>query len=192
MGVNPFLGMVMNFLRPQQSIPRTEPETPLEQVNAAVTRENQQNLNLQQQQLHAAVEPESVKPAAAVVVSGNQEISNQELLAMAQKRAEGNPEFHAALMKASIPDDGIKIGISKDTIQKVLTFLQPLLADFRGNLDRFLTKPLDQSLPEYLKKIEPLLGTVIPHIESYITTLSPTTQKILNPANTQATAPNPS
>jgi hypothetical protein len=93
--------------------------------------------------------------------------------------------------ETAIPDDGIKIGISKETIQKVLTFLQPLLADFRGNLDRFLTKPLDQSLPEYLKKIEPLLGTVIPHIESYITTLSPTTQKILNPANTQATAATP-
>ncbi len=190
MGVNPFLGMVMNFLRPQQSIPRTEPETPLEQVNAAVTRENQQNLNLQQQQLHAAVEPESVKPAA-VVVSGNQEISNQELLAMAQKRAEGNPEFHAALMKASIHDDGIKIGISKDTIQKVLTFVEPLLFDLKGNLEKFLTTPLNKSFPEYLKKIEPLLKIVIPHIESYITTLSPTTQKILNPANTQATAATP-
>lgn len=193
MGVNPLLGMAMKFLRgagaSQPTTPRTEPE--LEQVNAAVTREtNQQNLNLQQQQLHAAVEPESVKPAA-VVVSGNQEISNQELLAMAQKRAEGNPEFHAALMKASIPDDGIKIGISKDTIQKVLTFVEPLLSDFKGNFEKFLTAPLDKSFPEYLKKIEPLLKIVIPTIEKYINKLDPTIQKNLNPANAQATVPTP-
>ncbi len=117
--------------------------------------------------------------------------SEQDLLKQ-QLQLHATVESGPVKPKTAIPDDGIKIGISQETIQKVLTFLQPLLADFRGNLDRFLTKPLDQSLPEYLKKIEPLLGTVIPHIESYITTLSPTTQKILNPANTQATAPNPS
>lgn len=194
MGVNPFLGMVMNFLRPQQSIPRTEPETPLEQVNAAVTRENQQNLNLQQQQLHAAVEPESVKPAAAVVVSGNQEISNQELLAMAQKRAEGNPEFHAALMKASIPDDGIKIGISKETIQKVLTFIEPFLRDVKGNLDKLLSKPFDKPTTgiELMEKFFsiPLARKILDATGNYMGELS-SKAAVLHPEQTQATAATP-
>jgi hypothetical protein len=200
MGLGPLFNLAAKFLggagaSPQPAtIQKTEveqkPATALEQVNAAVITPPEQ-LNLQQQ-LHAATEPD---PAKAVVVSKDQGFSNQELLEIAQKRAKEDPNFHAALMKASIPNHGVKIEISSGTIQKVLTFLQqPSL--LKDKFENFLTTPMDKSLTEsfgqYLKRIEPLLKIATPRIENYLTKLDDLRkQKISNPANTQAPTSNP-
>ena len=200
MGLGPLFNLAAKFLggagaSPQPAnIKMTEAEqkstTPIEQVNAALPK-NQEDLNLQQQ-LHAATEPD---PAKAVVVSKDQGFSNQELLEIAEKRAKEDPNFHAALMKASIPNHGVKIEISSGTIQKVLTFLQqPSL--LKDKFENFLTTPMDKSLTEsfgqYLKRIEPLLKIATPRIENYLTKLDDLTkQKISNPADTSNTAPNP-
>lgn len=194
MGLPSIFNLVSKFLIPSSqgatTVQRTEAEaeqkplTSIDRGNAAVTREtNQQEDPNLKQQLHATVEPD---PAKAVVV-----VSNEKLLDMAKE----DPNFHAALMKASIPNHGVKIEISSGTIQKVLTFLQqPSL--LKDKFENFLTTPMDKSLTEsfgqYLKRIEPLLKIATPPIENYLAKLNdPTIQKNLNPANAQATAPNP-
>lgn len=202
MGFGSLLGLAKLFTGAAQqpsTIQRTEveqkPATALGQVNAAVTREtNQQNLNLQQQ-LHATVEPESVKAAEAVVVSHDQKFSNQELPEMAQKRAAGDPVLHAALMKASTPDDGIEVKISKDTIQKLLTFVEPFLHDFKGNFDKFLSKPFDKPTTgiELMEKFFsiPLARKILEATGNYMGELS-SKAAVLHPETTQAAiAPNP-
>ena len=152
------------------------PTTALEQVNAAVSETNPQELN----QLHAA-------PDVNNKISKT-EIPNEELLTEVKERMKKDRNFFAAVTANTIDNNlsnnGIDIKISQGAIQKVLTFVQPLLSDFKGNFDKFLTTPMDKSLPEYLKNIEPLLKTVIPPIENYMKKFDPT----LKPENTLATA----
>jgi hypothetical protein len=202
MGLPSIFNLVSKFLIPSSqgatTVQRTEAEaeqkplTSIDRGNAAVTRETnqQEDLNLKQQ-LHATVEPD---PAKAVVVSGNQEIPNQELLAMAQERAKKDPAFNVALTKASIPD-GIEVKISKDTIQKVLTFAEPFLPDFKGNLDRFLSKPFDKPTTgiELMEKFFsiPLARKILDATGNYMGELS-SKAAVLHPEQTQAaTVPTP-
>ena len=114
---------------------------------------------------------------------------------MAQKRAAGDPVFHAALMKASTPDDGIEVKISKDTIQKLLTFVEPFLHDFKGNFDKFLSKPFDKPTTgiELMEKFFsiPLARKILEATGNYMGELS-SKAAVLHPETTQAAiAPNP-
>ena len=111
-------------------------------------------------------------------------------------------QLHAALepnsakAEAHIPDNGIKVTISKDTIQKVLTVVEPFLSDFRGILDKFLSTPFDKPMTggeffgKYLTKLEPLMEIVIPSIMNYLDKF-PTGQTSLNPANAETAIATP-
>ena len=184
MAVNLFTTLAAKFLggagaSPQQSstIQRVEveqkPVTSIDKVNAAVTRET--NLNLQQQQLHATVEPESVKAAEAVVVSHDQKISNQELLEMAQKRAAGDPVFGVTLMlsaiRAELHDRGIEVKISPKAVES----FKPVLSAFKD-----LVKSLSPEL-----NLQELVATAKPMLQALSKAISS------NPAGTPAAAANP-
>ena len=192
MAVNLFTTLAAKFLggagaSPQQSstIQRVEveqkPVTSIDKVNAAVTRET--NLNLQQQQLHATVEPESVKAAEAVVVSHDQKISNQELLEMAQKRAAGDPVFGVTLMlsaiRAELHDRGIEVKISPKAVES----FKPVLSAFKD-----LVKSLSPEL-----NLQELVATAKPMLQALSKAMLQALSKAIssNPAGTPAAAANP-
>ena len=203
MAVNLFTTLAAKFLggagaSPQQSstIQRVEveqkPVTSIDKVNAAVTRET--NLNLQQQQLHATVEPESVKAAEAaeaVVVSHDQKISNQELLEMAQKRAAGDPVFGVTLMlsaiRAELHDRGIEVKISPKAVES----FKPVLSAFKD-----LVKSLSPEL-----NLQELVATAKPMLQALSKAMLQALSKAMlqalskaissNPAGTPAAAANP-
>jgi hypothetical protein len=201
MGLPSIFNLVNKFLTPSSqgatTVQRTGAEaeqksaTPLEHP---VRETNLNELNLHQQKLHAPVEPESVQAAEAVVVSNDQQFSNKELLAMANKAAKEDPKFRAAMLEMAIPHDGIKIGISKETIQKVLTFIEPFLRDVKGNLDKLLSKPFDKPTTgiELMEKFFsiPLARKILDATGNYMGELS-SKAAVLHPEQTQATAATP-
>jgi hypothetical protein len=196
MGFGSLLGLAKLFTgaAPQPSTIEREiqqpPTTPLEQeVNALLPKTSQQDLK---QQLHATVEPDPLK---AVVVSDYEKLSNEKLLDMAKERAKENPELRAAMLEMAIPDDGIKIGISKKTIQELLTFVEPFLRDFKGNFDKFLSKPFDKPTTgiELMEKFFsiPLARKILDATGNYMGELS-SKAAVLHPEQTQAaTVPTP-
>lgn len=193
MGLPSIFNLVSKFLIPSSqgatTVQRTEAEaeqkplTSIDRGNAAVTREtNQQEDPNLKQQLHATVEP---APAKAVVVS------NEKSLDMAKE----DPKLRAAMLEMAIPDDGIKIGISKKTIQELLTFVEPFLRDFKGNFDKFLSKPFDKPTTgaELIKKLFsiPLAREILDATGNYLEELS-SKAAVLHPEKTQAaTVPTP-
>jgi hypothetical protein len=97
--------------------------------------------------------------------------------------------------ETAIPDDGIKIGISKKTIQELLTFIEPFLRDVKGNLDKLLSKPFDKPTTgiELMEKFFsiPLARKILDATGNYMGELS-SKAAVLHPEQTQAaTVPTP-